>query len=229
MTINNLKERFYHGTRADFKAGDLIQPEATEGCLYLTRNMDEAIWDAELAAGDDPARVYIVEPTGRIEDLSDHADPKPRGRPTMSIRSFEPLRVNGEVTDWQLYHGTRADLKPGDLIEPGYFSNFGVKQRKANYVYMSRTLDAATWGAELAVGDGAGRIYIVEPTGLIEDDPNLTDKKFRGNPSKSFRSRMPLRVTGEIKDWRGHSAEAVAAMKEGIRKLEEQGIEAEDD
>lgn len=86
-------------------------------------------------------------------------------------------------------------------------------------------MDAATWGAELAVGDGRGRIYIVEPTGLIEDDPNLTDKKFRGNPTKSFRPREPLRVTGEITNWRGHSPEALKAMKDGLERLKQLGVE----
>jgi hypothetical protein len=80
------------------------------------------------------------------------------------------------------YHGTKAVLKPGDLLVPGYSSNYG-ERKKANYVYLTATLDAATWGAELAVGDGPGRIYRVEPTGPIEDDPNLTDKKFTGNPT----------------------------------------------
>ena len=125
----------------------------------------------------------------------------------MSHRSREPLRIAGEVTRWLLYHGTRADLKPGDLIEPGHAANFGEKPRTANHVYMSRTLDAATWGAELALGDGPGRIYIVEPTGPVEDDPNLTNKKFRGNPTKSFRSLAPLRVLGEVVDWKGHAPE----------------------
>jgi rifampin ADP-ribosylating transferase len=138
-----------------------------------------------------------VEPTGQTEDVSDLTDPKSPGHPWMSWRSLEALRVTGEVTEWPLYHGTRAALKPGDLIKLGHTPNFGNKAR-TTYVYLTRTLDAATWGAELAVGEGPGRIYIVEPTGPIEDDPNLTNKKFRGNPTKSFRSREPLRVTGEI-------------------------------
>jgi rifampin ADP-ribosylating transferase len=147
----------------------------------------------------------------------------------MSWRSREPLRVKGEVAEFPLYHGTRADLRPGDLIEPGHAANFGASPRTANHVYMSRTLDAAKWGAELATGEGPGRIYIVEPTGPIEDDPNLTDKKFRGNPTKSFRSREPLRVTGEVMDWQGHSDEAVKAMKDGLARLERQGLAVIDD
>jgi rifampin ADP-ribosylating transferase len=128
----------------------------------------------------------------------------------------------------RFFHGTKADLKPGDLIGPGYESNFG-KRKKAGFVYLTGTLDAATWGAELAVGDGPGRIYIVEPTGPIEDDPNLTDKKFPGNPTKSYRSREPLRVAGEITVWEGHAPEQVKAMKDFLAEAERRGIEAIDD
>jgi rifampin ADP-ribosylating transferase len=128
----------------------------------------------------------------------------------------------------QFFHGTKADLMPGDLIEPGYNSNFG-KRKKAAWVYLTATMDAATWGAELAVGPGRGRIYIVEPTGPIEDDPNLTDKKFPGNPTRSYRSRDPLRITGEVRDWQGHSAEALQAMKDNIERLSQMGIEAIED
>ena len=126
------------------------------------------------------------------------------------------------------YHGTKADLKPGDLLEPGHNSNFG-ERRSANYVYLTATLDAAIWGAELGVGEGPGRIYRVEPTGPFEDDPNLTDKKFPGNPTKSYRSRESLRVTGEITEWEGHDPEVLQAMKDHLELLKEQGIEAIDD
>jgi pyridoxine 4-dehydrogenase len=88
------------------------------------------------------------------------------------------------------FHGTKADLRVGDLLEPGRRSNYG-EGRTANHVYFSATLDAATWGAELAVGDGRGRIYVVEPLGALEDDPNVTDKKFPGNPTRSYRTRDP--------------------------------------
>lgn len=128
----------------------------------------------------------------------------------------------------RLYHGTRADLRPGELIEPGHASNYGARKR-ANYVYLTATLDAATWGAELAVGDGPGRIYVVEPTGPIEDDPNLTDKKFPGNPTRSYRSREPLRVVGELTGWQGHSPEALQAMKDSVARLAQRGVEAIDD
>ena len=123
------------------------------------------------------------------------------------------------------YHGTKADLQPGDLIAPGYRSNVGSR-REARFVYLSATLDAATWGAELAVGEGRGRIYLVEPTGPIEDDPNLTDKRFPGTPTRSYRSRDPLRVMGEIEEWEGHSPDALQAMRDHLEQLRERGIEA---
>jgi Rifampin ADP-ribosyl transferase len=138
------------------------------------------------------------------------------------------VTVFNDVSSQRLYHGTRADLKPGDLIEPGYASNYG-KRKKANHVYLSATLDAAIWGAELALGDGPGRIYIVEPTGPIVDDPNLTDKKFPGNPTKSYRSRQALRVVGEVTDWQGHSPEAFKAMNDNVERSRQLGIEAIDD
>jgi rifampin ADP-ribosylating transferase len=119
-------------------------------------------------------------------------------------------------------HGTKADLAVGDLLVPGRESNF-EKGRVMNYVYFTATLDAATWGAELAVGEGRGRIYTVEPQGAFEDDPNVTDKRFPGNPTQSFRSREPLRVTGELVDWVGHSPERMQAMLEGLDALQRQG------
>src|SRR5262245_38626584 len=92
-----------------------------------------------------------------------------------------------------------------------------------NYVYFSATLDAAVWGAELAGGEGRGRIYIVEPTGEFEDDPNLTDKKYPGNPTHSFRSREPLRVIGELDDWVGHPPERLEAMRAAIDEMQRNG------
>jgi rifampin ADP-ribosyltransferase len=133
-----------------------------------------------------------------------------------------------DLSSQHYYHGTKADLKPGDLIGPGYNSNYG-KRKTATYVYLSATLNAATWGAELALGEGPGRIYMVEPTGPIEDDPNLTDKKYPGNPTKSYRSRDPLRVKGEVTDWNGHSAEELKAMKDHLERLRRLGVEAIED
>ncbi|WP_150308356.1 NAD(+)--rifampin ADP-ribosyltransferase [Planctomonas psychrotolerans] len=127
-----------------------------------------------------------------------------------------------------LFHGTKADLFPDDLVVPGRSSNFG-DGRAANHVYVTATVDAATWGAELAVGEGRGRIYIVEPTGALEDDPNLTDKKFPGNPTRSYRTREPVRVIGELTDWVGHSPEKLRAMREHLAAPELQDPDAIDD
>lgn len=136
--------------------------------------------------------------------------------------------ISEELSSENYYHGTTANLMPNDLIQPGFNSNYG-KRKKASYIYLTATLDAATWGAELAVGDGPGRIYIVEPTGHIEDDPNLTDKKFPGNPTKSYRSQHPLRVIGEVANWQGHSEEQLKAMKDHLEQLKQLGIEAIED
>jgi len=125
-------------------------------------------------------------------------------------------------------HGTKADLKPGDLLEPGNRSNYGERQN-ANYVYLTATLDAATWGAGLAVGEGPGRVYRVDPTGRFEDDPNLTDKKFPGNPTRSYRTQQPLRIIGEVLDWEGHSPETLQAMQDHLEELKLLGIEAIND
>jgi hypothetical protein len=145
--------------------------------------------------------------------------------PALQLCHHVEVSDKGQVI---FYHGTRADLKPGDLIEPGYTSNFGSR-RKANHVYLTGTMDAAVWGAELAVDDGRGRIYVVKPTGPIEDDPNLTDTKFPGNPTKSYRSRDPLVVTDEVTGWEGHDPEVLQAMKDRLERLKLQGIEAIDD
>ena len=127
----------------------------------------------------------------------------------------------------RFYHGTRADLKPGDLIEVGYNSNFGTG-RPLSWVYLTEKLDAAIWGAELAAGEGPERIYIVEPTGPIFDDPNLTDQKFPGNRTRSYRSREPLRVTGEVTEWQRHSPERLKEMRDRLERLKAQGIKAID-
>ena len=133
-----------------------------------------------------------------------------------------------EISLQKFYHGTKANLKEGDLIETGFNSNYG-QRKKASYVYLTATLDAAIWGAELAIGENKGRIYIVEPTGSIEDDPNLTDKKFPGNPTKSYRSKSPLKVVGEITTWQGHTEEQLKTMKEHLQRLKDIGIEAIED
>jgi rifampin ADP-ribosylating transferase len=138
------------------------------------------------------------------------------------------MSATSEPVPFEIYqdgvylHGTKADLAVGDMLVPGRLSNF-EEGRLMNFVYFTATLDAAVWGAELAAGEGRGRIYIVEPTGEIEDDPNVTDKRFPGNPTRSFRSREPLRVVGELVAWVGHSPEKQEAMRAGLSELMRQG------
>ena len=123
------------------------------------------------------------------------------------------------------FHGTKADLRPGDTLEPGLRSNFG-ERRTAAFVYLTATMDAAVWGAELAVGDGPGRVYRVEPTGPFEDDPNLTDTRFPGNPTRSYRTRDPLVVVEEVRDWQGHPPEVLQQMRDHLEDLRRRGVEA---
>jgi rifampin ADP-ribosylating transferase len=138
------------------------------------------------------------------------------------------MSATGEPVPFEIYaagvylHGTKAEVAVGDLLVAGRESNFqdGLTM---NHIYFTATLDAAVWGAELASGEGHGRIYIVEPTGEFEDDPNLTDKKFPGNPTQSFRSTAPLTVTGELVDWVGHSPEKLQTMRNGLDALERRG------
>lgn len=138
------------------------------------------------------------------------------------------IESSDDLQSQKFYHGTKADLKQGDLIAPGFVSNYG-QRKMANYVYLTATMEAAIWGAELALGEGHGRIYLVEPTGPIEDDPNLTNKRFPGNPTKSYRTKDPLRVTGEVLNWQGHSPEQLKAMKDHLDELKRKGIEAIED
>jgi rifampin ADP-ribosylating transferase len=138
------------------------------------------------------------------------------------------MSVTGEPVPFEVYepgvylHGTKAVLAVGEMVVPGRESNF-EGGRVMSHVYFTATLDAAVWGAELAAGSGRGRIYVVEPSGVFEDDPNVTDKRFPGNPTQSFRSREPLRVTGELVDWVGHSPEKLQAMRDGLEALKREG------
>ena len=145
------------------------------------------------------------------------------GLPIRQATEHHPMRDTAIY-----YHGTKATLAPGDLIVAGYASNFG-KRRNAKYVYLTAMLEAATWGAELAAGEGRGHIYIVEPTGPFEDDPNLTDQRFPGNPTRSYRTRDPLRVVAEVQGWIGHTPEQLAAMRASLAELDRQGVEAIED
>ena len=141
--------------------------------------------------------------------------------------TLDPTRL-GAHDPGPFFHGTKADLGVGDVIEAGRSSNFGAGLT-ANFVYLTGTLDAAVWGAELAVGEGRGRIYLVEPTGAFEDDPNLTDQKFPGNITRSYRTREGLKVVAEVVGWAGHPPEVLQHMLDRLAELERQGVEAIND
>lgn len=130
------------------------------------------------------------------------------------------------------YHGTRFRLAVGDELVPGHGSNFQAG-RVSNNVYFTTRVETAVWGAELATalaGTGErGHIYTVEPRGPFEDDPNVTDRKFPGNPTESYRTRHPLRVVGELTAWEGHDPEVLRAMLDGLARLREQGLDVIDD
>lgn len=119
------------------------------------------------------------------------------------------------------FHGTKAQLAIGDLLEARKPSNF--QDKKSNYIYFTATLEAAKWGAELAATDLPERIYIVEPTGDFENDPNLTDKRFPGNPTRSYRSKSPLKIVAELASWERHSDEQIQHMLDSLKSLREQG------
>lgn len=119
------------------------------------------------------------------------------------------------------FHGTKAALTIGDLLEPQHVSNY--QDKKSNYIYFTATLDAAKWGAELATANAKERIYVVEPLGEFENDPNLTDKRFPGNPTRSYRSKSPLKIVAELGSWERHSDEQINHMLSSLKTLREQG------
>jgi rifampin ADP-ribosylating transferase len=130
------------------------------------------------------------------------------------------------------FHGTKSALEAGDELVPGYGSNF-EEGRVSNHIYFTALVDTAAWGAELAAAlagsDGRGRIYVVEPLGPFEDDPNVTDRRFPGNPTQSYRTRHPLRVVGEVDDWEGHDPAVLTGMLDHLALLREQGLDVIED
>jgi len=170
----------------------------------------------------------VVEAQRRQDEQSGLVAIEGSGEPTPKcaacrVASVTVVSAKHEPVPFEVYepgvylHGTKANLTVGEMLVTGCESNF-EQGRTMNFVYFTATLDAATWGAELASGEGRGRIYVVEPMGEFEDDPNVTDKKFPGNPTQSFRSREPLRVVGELVDWVGHSPEKLQAMRDAVQR-----------
>lgn len=130
------------------------------------------------------------------------------------------------------FHGTRFTFAVGDLVDAGRFSNY-QDDRVMKHVYFAALLEPAVWAAELATAlagvDERGHVYVVEPTGPFEDDPNVTDKKFPGNVTRSYRTRQSMRVVGEIRDWEGHPPEVLQGMLDNLARLREQGLDVIED
>ncbi len=197
---------------------------------------------AELARGDDPVVAeYVVTAAAKratpvVLDVLTCYPRAPQGRSRVAalmqrLDSLlrDPLPPPRVVEDpGPFFHGTRADLRPGDLLTPGWRSNYG-SGRQAKHIYLTATREGAPLAAELAQGEGPGRVYRVEPLGTIEDDPNVTDKRFPGNPTRSYRTTEPLRVVEEVTGWSRPAPEMVRQMRERMVELAELGIEAMDD
>lgn len=130
------------------------------------------------------------------------------------------------------FHGTKSALEVGEQLVPGQGSNY-QEGRISNHIYFSAILETAVWGAELATamagGDGRGHIYVVEPTGPFEDDPNVTNKRFPGNVTQSYRTRHPLKIVGEVQTWEGHSPDVLDGMLDNLARLREQGLDVIED
>jgi rifampin ADP-ribosylating transferase len=116
------------------------------------------------------------------------------------------------------YHGTRADLQVGDLLTPGFRSNY-QSEVIMNHIYFTALVNGAGLAAALAKGDGRERVYIVEPTGSFENDPNVTDKKFPGNPTRSYRTQAPLKIVGEVTDWVRQTPEEIQKWREKLANV----------
>ncbi len=181
------------------------------------------IANAVLAKTAQPETPIVVD-----ADCTASHDPN-LNRAALDIMIGLQIRVTRKINDnGPFYHGTKAELRVGDKLSPGRPSNHGEGE-KANYVYFSSTLEASVWAAELAAGDGKARVYIVEPAGEMEDDPNLTDKKFPGNLTRSYRSEEPLHVVGEAAGWVGHTPKELRVMRENVQRMKRMGVEAIND
>ncbi|GAA4116996.1 hypothetical protein GCM10022415_14450 [Knoellia locipacati] len=197
---------------------------------------------AEIARGEDKVVAeYVITAAARratpeLLDVLSRYPRAPKGRNRISVLMAQldsllrdPAPTPRVVDDQgPFFHGTRADLAPGDLLTPGWGTNYGSGKR-SNHIYLTASRDGAPLAAALARGDGPPRVYRVEPVGTIVDDPNVTDKRFPGNPTRSYRTTEPLRVLEEVTGLTFPSDETVQQMRARVAELSELGIEAMDD
>jgi hypothetical protein len=227
----------------DAAAAAYLHPLATATQVrHILGSAAHAARAAELARGDDPVVAeYVVTAASKratpvvIDVLSRYPRAlKGRSRVAVLMARLDSLLRDPSppprVVDdpGPFFHGTKADVRPGDLLTPGWRSNYG-SGRQAKHIYVTATREGAPLAAELARGEGPGRVYRVEPLGTLEDDPNVTDKRFPGNPTRSYRTTEPLRVVEEITGWERPPAEMIRHMRERMAELAELGIEAMDD
>ncbi|WP_347353749.1 NAD(+)--rifampin ADP-ribosyltransferase [Intrasporangium sp.] len=228
---------------ADAAAAAYLHPlaKATQ-VRHILGSAAHAARAGELARGDDPVVAeYLVHGAARratpvvVDVLTRYPRaPAGRGRVAVLMRRLDSLLRDPPPTPrvvddpGPFFHGTRADVRAGDLLTPGWSSNYG-SGRLAKHIYLTASREGAPLAAELARGDGPGRVYRVEPLGTIEDDPNVTDKRFPGNPTRSYRTTAPLRVLEEVMGWTPPPPELVRRMRERMAELAELGIEAMDD
>lgn len=196
---------------------------------------------AELYRGDDPVVAeYVLDAAARragpvVLDVLSRYPRAPEGssRIAAHLRRLDvllrdpppPKRVVDDPGPF--FHGTRADVRPGDVLTPGWRSNYGTG-RPMRHIYVTASSNGAPLAAELARGDGPPRVYRVEPLGPLEDDPNVTDKRFPGNPTRSYRTTEGVRVVEEVLDWEPPDAALVQRLRDSSGELAELGIEAMD-
>lgn len=224
-------------------AAGYLHPLATATQLgHILGAAAHAARAGELAQGEDPvvAEYLITASARRITPVvRDALGRYPRasvgrGRVAVLLHRLDsllrdpppPPRVVEDTGPF--FHGTRADVLPGDELTAGWRSNYGSR-RTSQHIYLTASREGAPLAAVLADGDGPPRVYRVEPRGRIEDDPNVTDKRFPGNPTRSYRTREPLVVVEEILDWEPPPAQLVQHLRERMAELAVLGIEAMDD
>lgn len=126
-------------------------------------------------------------------------------------------RANCDQVEGPFYHGTRVDLAAGDLLTAGFRSNYD-DQLVMNHIYFTTLPKGAGLAAEMARGEGRPRVYVVVPTGVFEDDPNVTNKKFPGNPTRSYRSASPLRIVGELERWELYEPAFILGLRRRVKE-----------
>ncbi|WP_338155592.1 NAD(+)--rifampin ADP-ribosyltransferase [Arsenicicoccus piscis] len=221
---------YLHPLAKATQLGHLLGPAAhTARAAELWRGDDPVVAEYVIAAAAQRATPQVLDVLSRYPRASEG-----RSRVAALTRRLDSLLRDPAPTPrvvddaGPFFHGTRADVQVGDLLSPGWRSNYGSR-RTSNNIYVTASAQGAPLAAALAQGDGPPRVYRVEPLGTLEDDPNVTDKRFPGNPTRSYRTKQPLRVLEEIRDFERVPPERVEAIRASLGQLAELGIEAMDD